>query len=159
MKQHALFTRGQRANPRARAHLRRVGHLEFGLDRAPINTGDNETMQLILGAWAKGDELNGWIHYWISIHRYLLERLAANDRLRTAARFIVFEDLCASPQARLAELFRHCALEIAPEQLASAAGRISAPSYYKTGLSEAEQDAIVRATRETLERIRATFSP
>ncbi|HET8702102.1 MAG TPA: sulfotransferase, partial [Nitrococcus sp.] len=38
MKQHALFCEGSRRSPRALAHLQRVGHFEFGLDRRPVNT-------------------------------------------------------------------------------------------------------------------------
>ena len=41
MKQHRLFLDGQRGNPRAVRHLRRVGHFEFGQDRRAINPGDN----------------------------------------------------------------------------------------------------------------------
>ena len=39
MKQHRLFCEGQQLSPRARDHLRWIGHFEFGLDRRPINGG------------------------------------------------------------------------------------------------------------------------
>ncbi|WP_256206685.1 sulfotransferase [Pseudomonas sp. BAY1663] len=41
IKQQRLFVAGERAEPRALEHMRRVGHYEFGLDRRPINVGDD----------------------------------------------------------------------------------------------------------------------
>lgn len=155
VKQHDLFTRGQRANERARKHLRRVGHLEFGLDRAPINTGDNERTAEIERHWEQGEELIGWAKYWDQIYAYLLTRLEANPQLAAATQLIVFEDLCADPAARLGELMTHCGYEVSDEFMQAAAGRIKAPTYYKSKFSESEQALIAAETDATMERIRA----
>lgn len=155
VKQHDLFTRGQRANPRARDHLRRVGHFEFGMDRVPINTGDLIGTQEVLEAWAAGDELSGWIRYWDQVHRCLLDRIAANPQLAQAARFVVFEDLCASPREQLAAILQHCELESDRVFIDRAAERIRAPSYYKSGFGDIELVSIAQGTGSTMDRIRA----
>jgi hypothetical protein len=155
VKQHDLFARGQRANERARQHLRRVGHYEFGLDRAPINTGNNERTAEILQHWERGEELVGWAKYWDQIYGYLLERLEANPQLAAATQLIVFEDLCADPATRLADLMTHCGYEVSAEFMQTAAGRIKAPTYYQSKFSDTELAIIAAETRLTMDRIRA----
>jgi hypothetical protein len=156
IKQHELFTRGQSANERARKHLRRVGHYEFGLDRVPVNTGDNGTTLDILELWAGGQELAGWIRYWNMIYGYLVDRVAANDQLAAAVKFVVFEDLCSNPQAILADLVSHCELDVDADFVATAASRIKAPTYYKSGFSDQELVAIAQGAGATMDRIRAS---
>jgi hypothetical protein len=51
MKQHRLFHEGLRDNPRARLHLQRAGHFEFGPDRTPVNAGDTVAVRRIQAAW------------------------------------------------------------------------------------------------------------
>ncbi|TDJ43080.1 MAG: sulfotransferase [Gammaproteobacteria bacterium] len=156
IKQHNLFTRGQTANKRARDHLRRVGHHEFGLDRVPINTGDNNTTAEIIKLWAAGEELAGWICYWNMIYSYLIDQIEANEKLAAAAKFVVFEDLCTHPQAILGDLIRHCQLNVATDFIDTAASRIKAPTYYKPGFSDQELVAIAHGTSATMDRIKAS---
>jgi hypothetical protein len=155
VKQHDLFARGQRANERARQHLRRVGHCEFGLDRTPINTGNNERTAEILQHWERGEELAGWAKYWDQIYAYLLDRLEANPKLAAATQLIVFEDLCADPAGQLTDMMNHCGYNVSDEFMQAAAGRIKAPTYYKSKFSESDQALIESATSATMERIRA----
>jgi len=155
MKQHDLFVRGQRANQRAREHLRRVGHYEFGLDRVPINTGNQNAINEIIELWQSDDAVLGWARYWNQIYTYVADRLEANPELAAAAQVVVFEDLCADPNAILGNLFTHCGYTISDEQLNAAAGRIAAPTYYKSRFTDGELFAIARETGDTIERIRA----
>ena len=156
IKQHDLFSRGQSANKRARDHLRRVGHHEFGLDRVPINTGDNMAATEIAELWDSGEELAGWIRYWNMIYAYLIDRVEANDQLATAVKFVVFEDLCAHPQAILGDLIKHCQLDVDHSFIDTAARRIKAPTYYKSGFSDQELFAIAQGAGATMDRIRAS---
>lgn len=155
MKQHQLFTRGQTANPRARDHLRRVGHFEFGLDRVPINTGDKSATQEIIELWNRGEELEGWMRYWNQVYGYLADRIEANNALAKAAKFVEFEQLCAGPAEILGDLFAHCDLNVSQQFIDSAASRIEKPTYYKSGFSDIELVTIAQRTGETLDRIRA----
>jgi len=155
IKQHDLFSRGQRANPRAREHLRRVGHYEFGLDRVPINTGDDAATRNVLDLWNQGEELAGWIAYWSQVYGYLADRVDANPALRDATRFVVFEELCADPDQQLRQIFDHCKFELDNSFLLAAANRISAPTYYKSGFSDAELFEIAQGAGSTMDRIKS----
>jgi hypothetical protein len=154
-KQHDLFSRGQRANPQARDHLRRVGHYEFGLDRAPINTGDQQATAEIIAFWNAGEELRGWIRYWNTIYSYLADRVEANPQLAAATRFVVFEELCADPAQQLGDLLSHCELDVGTQFITQAAARIKAPTYYKSGYSDQELVEIAHGTDATMDRIKA----
>jgi hypothetical protein len=123
-KQHALFCAGEGANPRALEHLRRVGHFEFGLDRRPINTGDDETTRAIIELWRNGEEIRAWARYWSQIYRYLADLLAADEGLRDASMVVRFEDLCRAPMATLAALLDHCRFARSPDLLAGLSGRV-----------------------------------
>src|SRR5690606_33251786 len=73
MKQHRLFCARTRDNPKARTHLRRVGHFEFGPDRRPINAGDTECVQAICAHFAAGRDIEGWALYWNHLYGYLAD--------------------------------------------------------------------------------------
>ncbi len=154
MKQHDLFMRGQSANSRARNHLRRVGHYEFGLDRVPINTGDGGATADIIGLWGNSEEILGWARYWNQVYAYLAERLENNAQLNSASQLIVFEDLCATPTDKLNELFEHCGFNVDESFVARAAARIKAPTYYQAAFSNTELECISQETAATMERIR-----
>jgi hypothetical protein len=155
IKQHDLFVRGQAANEQARKHLRRVGHYEFGLDRAPINTGNTAATAEIIELWNKGEEILGQARYWTQIYTYLADRLEQNPELRAASKLVVLEDLCANPGGILRDMFNHCGFELEDSFIANAAGRIQAPTYYKSKFSEADQQIIRAETDATMRRIKA----
>jgi hypothetical protein len=155
MKQHDLFTRGQAANERARKHLRRVGHYEFGLDRAPINTGNNAATAEVIALWQNGEEVLGWARYWNQIYTYIANRLENNPQLAKASQLVIFEQLCTKPALILGDLFSLCDFNVSEEFTANAASRIAAPTYYKSRFSDAELFSIARETGDTMERIKA----
>jgi hypothetical protein len=154
-KTHDLFVRGQSANERARKHLRRVGHYEFGLDRTPINIGNDAATNDVLQLWENGDEVTGWARYWNQLYSYVADRLEANSALADAACVVDYTQLCNSPQAQLEGLFRHCRLEPGDEFIAAAASRISAPRYYKPSFSDDELAIIEHETSVTLARLKS----
>jgi hypothetical protein len=154
MKQHELFARGQADNARARDHLRRVGHYEFGLDRVPINTGDNARAAEIMALWSNGQDVAAWAAYWHDLYTFVADRIEANPLLARATRLVLFEDLCTRPREILDQIFAHCELEVSESFRADAAARIAAPTYYKSKFSDAELYTIGSQTGETLERIR-----
>lgn len=152
MKQHALFCEGERRHPAALRHLRRVGHFEFGLDRRPINTGDDAAVAAIVAAWARGDEIEGWSGYWISIYRYLADRLDANADLRAASLVVRYEDLCGAPRETIRRVLAHCRLSAADSWLAERAAAIRFPSYYQVRFTPDELGTIARHTADTAVR-------
>lgn len=152
MKQHRLFLDGERDNPAARRHLRRVGHFEFGADRRAINAGDGAATAEIEALWRSGEEVRGWARYWAHLHRYLADLLDGDPELRRAIHVVRFEDLCAEPRGTLSDLLAHCGLAAGPDFIADAADRLHQPTYYRPRFSAAELSIIAAETAETARR-------
>ncbi|MES1952517.1 hypothetical protein S4A8_16742 [Salinisphaera sp. S4-8] len=138
MKQQTLFEAGETAHPRALEHMRRVGHFEFGLDRRPIHTGDDDTIDHIRQLWADGEEVEGWARYWAMIYADVDARLARDPQLADAALVIRYEDLCGDSRAVLERFYAHCGLDIDNSTFERAAERLRLPGYYKPAFSDAE---------------------
>ncbi len=135
IKQHRLFSAGQRESPKALAHLQRVGHFEFGLDLRPINTGIDSAAAGIAALWARGEEVRGWARYWSTIYGFVARRLNDNPGLHEAALVVRFEDLCAAPEDTLIRLRDHCQLDD-PDLIQRWAERLHAPAYYRARFSD-----------------------
>lgn len=146
MKQQRIFERGQRGNPKARRHLRHVGHFEFGLDRRPINTGDDGAVTEIMRLWNEGREIAGWARYWTVIHDHLADTLERDESLRRASLIIRHDELCQRPRETLDALLAHCELDGAPAFVTEASRRLHPPTYYHPSFSD-EETALIR--RET----------
>ncbi|HEY9569096.1 MAG TPA: sulfotransferase [Thalassobaculum sp.] len=151
MRQHERFRKVGREHPRARRHMRRAGHFEFGLDLRPINTGDHEAMARIRGLWAAGAEVEGWARYWSMIYRHVADVMDADPGVRRATMVVRFEDMCIAPGDVMHRVQRHVelpgdALPILAEQ------RIRAPDYYRPPF-DADDERLIRAcTAETAAR-------
>lgn len=152
MKQHRLFLNGQKDNPRAVAHLRRVGHFEFGVDRRPINTGDAAEIENIMALWQSGAEIEGWARYWSHIHNFLADRLARNPLLKEAARVVRYEDLCRAPGEAMAGILSHCGLPPSDELLETAEKTIRFPAYYRPDFTPRQLDRIETLTADAAAR-------
>jgi hypothetical protein len=148
MKQHDLFSRGQANNPRAREHLKRVGHLEFGLDRTPINTGDNRVTESILELWENGEEVRGWARYWNQLYDFVANQIHSMPNLREASQIIRFEDLCAEPDKVIGHMLEHCRYEAPAGFVADVAAGIHAPTYYSSKFTADEEAIILEETAE-----------
>jgi hypothetical protein len=153
MKQHRLFLDGQRDNPAARRHLRRVGHFEFGEDRRPIRIGDGATTAEIVALWQAGEEVRGWARYWAQIHHHIADLMERERGLRSAIRMVRYEDLCASPHATLRAVLDHCALPATEPFLSDAAGGLHQPTYYRPRFSAEDLAIIAEETAEAAGRL------
>jgi hypothetical protein len=100
MKQHALFCAEETRDPRILAHMRRAGHLEFGLDRRAIDVGDGVAAE-VEALWAAGDEARGWARYWNSLHRFVARQRAADPPPRRGDARRALRGLCARPRETL----------------------------------------------------------
>jgi hypothetical protein len=148
MKQHRLFLDGQRGNPAARRHLRRVGHFEFGADRRPINIGDDEAAAEITALWDAGEEVRGWARYWAQMHHFIATLAEPGGSIR----IVRYEALCASPHDALRDVLEHCALPVREAFLTDAAGRLHQPTYYRPRFSAEELAIIEKETSEAAAR-------
>ncbi|MCI0682629.1 MAG: sulfotransferase [Gemmataceae bacterium] len=152
LRQQQRFSKAQRNNRRALAIMRRSGHFEFGLDRRPMNLGDPARLRQISAAWSTGDEIRGFALHWAMVYDHLDRLLAADERVRSAALVVRFEDLCAAPADTLRAALGFCMLPDAESVVQQFAPRISFPDYYKSGLSDGDRDVIRAATDDAARR-------
>jgi hypothetical protein len=148
MKQHKLFLRGQREEPRAITHLGRTGHFEFGEDRRPINAGDRETVESITELWSKGEEARGLARYWAMVYRHVDGLLRGDPDVASSVLVSRYEDLVEDPHGQLTRLFRHARLGMEDDTMADLAAEIRAPDYYRPDFTDSEIVAIEEETRE-----------
>jgi len=150
VKQHRLFVKGERDNPKALAHMQRLGHYEFGLDRRVINVGDPELARWIRSAWDEGRDVEGYARLWSSVYGFVHRQLAEDPALREQTLILRYEDLCQDPARALTALMGHTGLrEAAPEIVAYYRDKISPPTYYDPGFGPRELETLDTITRET----------
>lgn len=146
MRQHDLFCAAEARHPAALRYMQHVGHFEFGLDRRPLNLGDDARIAEIERTWQQGRDVEGWALYWAAVHDFLADQLAGNSTLRRAALVVRFERLCEEPIGELRQVHAHAELEIEPDKLDELARRIRAPDYYALPFDQAEQHMIRQLT-------------
>lgn len=151
LNQHRRFCEWHRRDPRARRYMRRLGHFEFGLDRRPVHTGDDDLMAAIHDAWRHGRDVEGYALSWHALYRFVADSLDADAVLRDAVLVVRHEDLCAQPGAVLERVFRHCGLPVDDALLRELAASIR-PHRIHAALSAAEHAAIRRTTAITAGR-------
>lgn len=151
MRQHDLFRRVGREHPRARRHMRRAGHFEFGLDLRPINTGDPVASREIRQLWAAGADVEAWARYWAMVYGHVADVLDGDPAARDGTLVVRFEDLCRQPAEVMRLVQQHTGLsgDALPAQ---AARRIRAPDYYDLPFTAEEQDLIRACTAATATR-------
>jgi hypothetical protein len=152
MNQHRRFCQGQQTHPRAIAHLARVGHFEFGLDRRPIHTGDHQQVRHIMDLWERGAEVEGWARYWACLHDYLADRLEASPRLKEAVMVVGYETLCNRPLDTMEDILAHCRLSASDEILEYAAMRIRPPAFHRPQFLSDDDLATIECLTQTTAR-------
>lgn len=151
MRQHALFCRVGREHPRARRHMRRAGHFEFGLDLRPINTGDEAALSRIRRLWQAGSDVEAWARYWAMVYGHVADVMERDRAVREGTLVVRFEDMCRDPTGMMRRVQRHSGL--AGDDLpVLAAGRVRAPDYYRVPFSPEEQRLIRDCTAPTAAR-------
>jgi hypothetical protein len=138
MKQHALFCQGERETPRALDHMRRAGHYEFGLDRRPVNVGNQAETERIIACWESSAEVEGWARYWAALYGYLADLLERDSAVAGATLVVRYEALCGQPVATLQKVLAHAALPLPTAAVATAAAGLRAPTYYSPAFDSDE---------------------
>lgn len=151
MRQHDRFQQVGREHPRARRHMRRAGHYEFGLDLRPINVGDQDAIVRIQRLWSSGEEVEGWARYWSMIYRHVADVCDAEPDVRVATFVVRFEDLCRAPGEVMQWVQRHAGLP-GKELPKLAEQRIRAPDYYRQPFTPEQRRLIWECTAETASR-------
>lgn len=151
VKQDRLLSAMGRANPAVRRHLRRTGHLEFGLDKQVPEVGDVEAARV---DFAEGCVAAGYARIWNSLYGHLAEQLQLHSDLRAAVCVVRFEDLCAAPHGHLQRVFEHVGLhdQDATDLIERSSAELSEPDYYQSPLNESEQQQVQALTAATRAR-------
>jgi Sulfotransferase family len=149
IRQHRRFSEGQRGNRRALEYMQRSGHFEFGLDRRPLNLGDEQRVRTVIEAWKKGEEVRGWARYWSLVYDHLANLLRSNERIRQAAIVVRFETFCDSPAEILRGMLEHCRLPDTETIVEHFAGVVRRLSYYQDPLSADDRSVIRDETAES----------
>lgn len=152
IKQHRLFSRIGRQDPRTLASLQRSGHFEFGLDLRPINFGDPGAVRRIQELWGTDEDVRGWAAYWALAYAHVADLLDSDADLRERTMIVRYQDLCTSPTTTLAAAYAHAGLAADPDLITRQAADISAPVYYDPGFTAEELAAIEQETRHVTTR-------
>jgi hypothetical protein len=142
LRQQANFSAAASADPRTLDYLRAIGHFEFGLDRRPINCGNDDDIKAVVAAWGEGREIEGWALYWRHIYDHLAELLADDEAIRQAALIIRFEDLHGAPETSLAAILEHCGLSADPALSDALSRRLRHPALHLPTLDPAARTCI-----------------
>lgn len=136
-RQHALFSRASRADPRIPLQLTMSGHFEFGPQRVPVNFGSQQETQTILRCWEQGREAEGWARYWAATYRHVLDQLEGFPGLREACLLFHYEDLCSHSAELINVVLEFCNLPADGFESIRAdyINRLSLPDYYQMDFS------------------------
>lgn len=150
MSQHARFCHEHERDNRLQRHMSRCGHFEFGLDRRPINCGNEATTREILQLWSSGHELEGWTLYWCDLYGYIANLLQHNSAVRRAAFLVDHHQLCHQPVAMMEGLLAHCELPSGPIDLRAEAATTVRPTPSSRSRFSAAQLAYIDATTSSV---------
>jgi hypothetical protein len=153
LKQHLLFCEAETQNPKVLAYMRRSGHFEFGLDRRPINFGDDAAVQRIQTAWEQGDHVTGYALAWAATYGFVATLLERDAALAGRVLLIHYDDLCADPAGTLRRLYDHCGLDGSDDRIGAQGSRIVRPNYYRPSFSDREDEVIRRSTMDVVHRL------
>jgi len=148
VRQDRTFSAWGAADPAIGRQLERSGHFEFGPHKRAIAFGDTAEAARIQACFDAGRTVEGYARQWVAAYGWLGRRLAADAALADACRVVDYEDLCAAPQAELSALYAHVGVDpaVASTLVASQAGRVAAPDYYESDLSEADRELVLNLT-------------
>jgi hypothetical protein len=151
MRQHALFCAAETEYPAALRYMQRVGHFEFGLDRRPLNLGNDAATKEVQRLWREGHEVEGSALYYATVHEYLLD-LLDDPRVREATLLVRFETLLEEPAETLRQILEHTGLAADDAFVAALARRIHSPRY-RHDFDEKELATIRRITAPVAARL------
>lgn len=150
VKQHRHFASAGADDTRVRDHMRRSGHFEFGLDRRPINVGDDRATEEIGRLWSEGRDAEGYAAQWASVYGHVAD-LLQDPGIAASVLVVRYEDLCGDPGGTVSAVLDHCGLDDAGLTDVARA-TISAPTYYEPSFSDAELAAIRAGTASVAAR-------
>lgn len=158
VRQHRLFRREEARDPRILAHMRRVGHFEFGLDMRPIHVGDDAAAAEIADLLERERWVPAFARYWALLHGFLLDRLEADADLAARTLVVRYEDLCDRAAETLERVFAHVELPLDAPTRDAFAARLSRPTSYAPRFEPEEERDLLAVTEAVRSRLGTTGS-
>ncbi len=149
IKQHRLFLKWERKNPRMAQYVRRIKYFDLGAGRRSINIGDSDITHEISQCWKSGDDISGYAHLWNHLYRYVYDHLIEDPALKNNLIVLRYEDLCENPSAVLRRVLRMVNFDLGDEKLFPIVDGIRAPNYYESGFTDEERRRIRAITGQT----------
>lgn len=150
MRQHELnlvhFSSSQHLS-----YLRNAGHFEFGINRIPITVSTSKTHE-IQALWEQGRTIEGWAEYWNAIYQWTYEEILAKDEVNSACMVMPFEELCASPSMRIADILTFCDLDHSDLWIESWAEEVHYQPNYLSPFTDSEKELVMNICGRTAER-------
>lgn len=138
MKQHYLLSKAQQKHKSGLRYMQRIGHYEFGLDRRPVNVGNQDVTDTIISHWQNGNEIKGWALYYKDLHDWLYNLLQQNSAAKNAIMIVPYAALCNESE----NVMKNIAAFLDIEFTDSFATNLSAPTYYETGFTAEDKARI-----------------
>lgn len=153
IKQDNLFCNQQKENIKKLHHTNMTQHFEFGLNKIPVNFGDNQISKKILDKLNdKDSSIEGWSEYWDEAYKFVI-KLKEDEFLKDNIKIFSYEDLCNNTEAKLLEILDFCNIEVDNKTVKSFREIISFPLYYKNNFSNKEIEIINNITKKTKDKI------
>lgn len=151
-KQHQLLSQAAKQHRRSVTYLNRVGHFEFGVNRRPVHTGNDDVTRSVLACWNNTDEVRGWACYWSSIYGYVADLLDRNPAIRERTIVVRYEELCDESEDVLPRIFDHCQLRRSHSIIDAYSDKLSKPTYYDHEFTDQQKQVIESETAEVAAR-------
>jgi len=161
LRQDARFRAFAAADPRIVAHLRRVGHYEFGPHKRAVHLGDPRAFAEVESAFAGGDAARGYALSWAQQHAWLCDALDADPALRECVLLVRHEDLRADPRPALRRIAGHAALapDAADAWIARVAPGLASSAPPADDRAPADDGRVDAITADTLARLSRHIEP
>lgn len=157
-RQHEHFCIEHKRDVKLQRHMSRAGHFEFGLDRRPVNHGDDETNRKVRELWSTGHDVEGWALYWMDLHQYVVDTLESDTALRRATMLVDYDRFCREPEAIMRTVLAHCGLPNDNDVAGHAARTVRQPSYYRLPFDEKQKNLITTIAGPVYEKLCAMAS-
>lgn len=148
IKQDILFCREQKKDIKKLHHTNTTQHFEFGLNKIPINFGNNNLTEEIAKKFESNNKIEAWSKYWNEACNFIIN-LQESKFLKDNIKIVLFEDLCNNTEKELLKILNFCDIKHEDNLIKLFKDKIKLPSYYEHNFSSKELELITSITKKT----------
>jgi hypothetical protein len=153
MKQQKIYVEAAKENPKIDGQLAASGHFEFGNKRQIVEMNDTNYSEKVKQLWKKGNEIEGWSHYWNGLYTAIIKLKQKSTQLNQAIMLVKYEDLCNQSMTTIDQILDHCNLNMDKftEIKKDYNQQLSLPEYYNIPYHSHEINEILTITQTVSE--------